>query len=359
MPDIVFTMNAIIVSLKFNPGHFSHLTANYRLFEEIGYKPYLYINRSFKDMDEKDIYDKIYSLKDLAGTPIDAAVFWFPSLKNIWTIFKLRFFLKARVIYVYHEPFDSIRNYHQSGFGYLKIVKIGLINLVNIIILLFSNRIILPSDKSLFLYEKKYRWINNNYAMIPLLFEDEGKDSIKIEDKKYISYIGTVAADHAFDKFVNFAVSAMEHDWFPEHQFLIATSSLIPQKEKDKIAPFVANKKIHIQEGFPMTNSTINGFFASSAVVWNAYNRSMQSGVLPKSFMFGTPVLVLKRNANEFMENKITGLLIEDNTNSNEIKGAVDSILSRNEMFLVNCRAKFKNTFHYKSKIDLFKKLLE
>ena len=298
-------------------------------------------------------------MKDLGGTDVGVAVFWFPSLKNIWAIFKLRFFLKAKVIYVYHEPFDSIRNYHSSGFGFLKILKICLINIVNFTVLLFYNKIILPSSNSLCLYEKKYKWINNNYVMIPLLFDDEGNDLIKIEDKKYISYIGTVAADHAFDKFVNFAVSAMKNNWFPECQFLIATSSLIPQKERNQIQPFLANQKIHIQEGFPMTNSTINGYYESSALVWNAYNRSMQSGVLPKSFMFGTPVIVLKRNANEFIENKITGLLVEDNNDIQEIKGAVEYILSRNEIFLVNCRTKFKNTFYYKSKIDVFKKLVE
>lgn len=53
-------MNALIVSLNFNPGHFSHLSANYQLFKAIGYKPYLYVNRAFKKMDEEDIYDKIY-----------------------------------------------------------------------------------------------------------------------------------------------------------------------------------------------------------------------------------------------------------------------------------------------------------
>jgi hypothetical protein len=352
-------MNALIISLNFNPGHFSHLLANYQLFEEIGYKPYLYVNKSFKKMDEEDVYDKIYLLKGLDAANVGVAVFWFPSLKNIWAIFNLRFFLKARVIYVYHEPFDSIRNYYASGFGFRKILKICLINLVNFPILLFSNKIILPSSNSLALYEKKYKWINNNFVMMPLLFDDEGNDLIKIDGKIYISYIGTVAADHAFDKFVNFAVSAIENGWFLEYQFLIATSSIIPQKERNQIESFVASKRIHIHEGSPMTNNTINGYYEKSAVVWNAYNRSMQSGVLPKSFMFGTPVIVLKKNANEFIENKITGLLIDNNNDVLEIKEAIESILSKNQIFFANCRTKFKNTFYYKSKIDVFKKLFE
>ncbi|WP_415579592.1 hypothetical protein, partial [Flavobacterium succinicans] len=263
------------------------------------------------------------------------------------------------VIYVYHEPFDSIKSYSKSGFGILKIIKICLINLVSIVIVFFSNDIILPSITSLGLYKKKYKKVNNNYTMIPLLFDDEGNDFIKKENKKYISYIGTVAADHAFDKFVDFAVKAMTYDWFPGCQFLIATSSIIPQIEKDKIKQFVSNGKIFVQEGGAMSNCEINNFFETSVLVWNAYNRSMQSGVLPKAFMFGTPVIILKKNENEFMQNKITGLLIDDNNDVFEIKVAVEYILSRKDFFFVNCRAKFKETFYYKNKINVFKELIE
>lgn len=352
-------MNAIIVSLKFNPGHFSHLLANYKLFEELNYSPSLLLNPSFDRMDENNDYKKIYSLKGFKKGDIKVAVFWFPSIKNIWEIIKLRFIFKAKVIYVYHEPFDSIRNYYSSGFGFRKIVKICLINLVNFPILTFSNTIILPSSTSLSLYKKKYCRINNNYTMVPLLFDDEGNDFIKIENKKFISYIGTVAADHAFTKFVDFAVEAMKNDWFSGCQFLIATSSIIPLKENEKIRLFVINKKIFIQEGVPMSNKTINSFFEKSALVWNAYNRSMQSGVLPKSYMFGTPVIVMKKNENEFIQDGITGLLIEDNTNVIEIKEAVATVLSKKDFFFVNCRNKFKETFYYKNKVAVFKKMIE
>lgn len=352
-------MNALIVSLNFNPGHFSHLIANYELFEELNYKPYLFVHPSFDMMDVDDSYDKIYDLNGFNKGDIKVTVFWFPSLNNILAIIKLRFFLKAKVIYVYHEPFDSIKNYYKSGFGFRKIIQIILINLINLLIVFFSNTIILPSSTSLALYKKKYKWINKNYNMIPLLFDDEGNDFINKENKKYISYIGTVAADHAFDKFVDFAVKAMDNNWFPGYQFLIATSSIIPQIEKDKIKPFVVNGKIFVQEGVSMSNSEINNFFETSILVWNAYNRSMQSGVLPKAFMFGTPVIVLKKNENEFMQNKITGLLIDDNNDVFEIKVAVEYILSRRDFFFVNCRGKFKETFYYKNKIDVFKKFIE
>ena len=51
-------MNALIVSLNFNPGHFSHLIANYKLLEDVGYKPYLYVNEAFNKMDNAYLLDK-------------------------------------------------------------------------------------------------------------------------------------------------------------------------------------------------------------------------------------------------------------------------------------------------------------
>ena len=107
-----------------------------------------------------------------------------------------------------------------------------------------------------------------------------------------------------------------------------------------------------------MSNIKINNYFEKSVLVWNAYNRSMQSGVLPKAFMFGAPVVMLKKNENEFMQNKITGILIEDNNDVYEIKNAIEFILSKRDFFFVNCRFKFKESFYYKNKLDVFKKMI-
>ena len=107
-----------------------------------------------------------------------------------------------------------------------------------------------------------------------------------------------------------------------------------------------------------LTDETGNFYFEKSVLVWNAYNRSMQSGVLPKAFMFGAPVVMLKKNENEFMQNKITGILIEDNNDVHEIKNAIEFILSKRDFFFVNCRFKFKETFYYKNKLDVFKKMI-
>lgn len=351
-------MNVLIISLNFNPGHFSHLVANYKLFEDSGFISHLYINKSFNQMDEKDEFRKINKPRELHKLKeIKAAVFWFPSLKNIIEIIRLRIFFKSKIIYVYHEPFDSIKNYYNSGFRFKKIVKICLINVVNIPIILLAHKIILPSASALSLYEKKYTLLNKNYAHIPLIFDDEA-NLIVAPSKKFISYIGTVAADHAFDRFVDFIEAAIKNDWFPNMQFLIATSSQLPLEQSKVLNPLMYTQRITISAGHPMKNSEINSFYKESQVVWNAYNRSMQSGVLPKAFMFGAAVIVLRRNANEFMDNYSTGVLINDNKNLLEIKKAVEDIIALKDNYFQNCRNKFFEKFYYKNKTEIFLSLL-
>jgi glycosyltransferase involved in cell wall biosynthesis len=352
-------MKALVSSLNFNPGHFSHLVANYKLFEDLGFKPYLFINRALSIMDTNDMYDKVYDLKGFSKADIQIAVFWFPSLNNIIQIIKLKLFFKSRIIYVFHEPFDSFINYYMSGFGFFKICKIYLINLVNILTIFLSDSVVLPSNSAISLYKKKYKYFNKDFTLIPLMFDDESSNIITVEDKCFISYIGTVAADHAFDKFVTFAQGALQNKWFTNYTFLIATSSLIPQSEKNKLNKYFLDGKIVFSEGSFMSNETINNFYEKSVIVWNAYNRSMQSGVLPKSFMFGTPVLLLKKNANEFVDDNKNCILLESNSDINEIKEAINIILKNKVEFSNNCRLKFLSTFYYKSKIENFKKITE
>lgn len=354
-------MNAVIISLNYHPGHFSHLIANYKLFEDSGFTSYLYVNETFNSMDEKNEFRKINNPEELKTKvkKIDVAVFWFPSLKNIIEIIRLKFFYKAQVFYVYHEPFDSLKNYYNANFSLKKIAKICFVNLVNIPVVFLSHKIVLPSKSALAMYEEKYTLLNKNYALIPLLFDDEAPAKIEVSTKKYISYIGTIAADHAFDRFVDFVYDALKNNWFPETSFLIAVSSKLSERDQKILGPYLQSDRLVIRDGKRMTNAEINQHYQDSLVVWNAYHRSMQSGVLPKAYMFGAPVIVLARNANEFIENYKTGVLINDNKNTVEIKTAILEILSKKEFYFENCRKKFAENFYYKNKIDDYLSLLD
>jgi len=347
-------MNVIIVSRRFNPGHFSHLVANYKLFKDCGFSPCLFVDKAFNKMDEKGEFEKTNAIAELNNLKsIDAAVFWFPSLMNLVDILVLRLIFRSRVVYVFHEPFDSIRNYLRSGFTLKKVLRICLINIVNLPVILFSHHIVLPSRASFLLYKKRYTFLNNNFSQIPLLFDDEAV-VLHEKSKKCISYIGTIAPDHAFDRFVEFVDSALNNEWFPRFQYQIATSSTIPAKERAILRPHVLSGKVVISEGHPMSTAEINDYFRDSLVVWNAYHRSNQSGVLPKAYMFGAAVIVLSRNVNEFIEDRQTGILINDNSDVNEIKNAIEEIIANKDLYFKNCREKFFKYFYYKNNAERF-----
>lgn len=353
-------MNALIVSLNFTPGHFSHLTANYRMFGECGYDPCLYVHPQFNTMDEKNDYRKVNAPVELKALgKIGAAVFWFPSLKNVVEMFRLRFLHDARLIYVFHEPFDSVANYHRSGFGPIKIAKIMLINLVNVPLLWMAHEVILPSSTSCALYTKRYRWLNASFQRIPLLFDDElSVDDLAVGAKDCISYIGTVAADHAFDHFVEFVAYAVQQDLLPGKSFLIATRSEIPPREHEILQGLAGSGRVIVQSGRPMSTNEINAHYQRSAVVWNAYHRSNQSGVLPKAFMFGAAVISSARTLNEFVDDHVTGIVIRDNSDMAEIAAAISDICANGPRYAEACRSKFLSTFYYRSKMKEFIDLL-
>lgn len=353
-------MNALIVSLNFNPGHFSHLTANYRMFAECGYDPCLYVHPRFNKMDENNAYRKVNAPGELKALGnIAAAVFWFPSLKNVVEMFRLRFLYGARLIYVFHEPFDSTANYHRSGFSFVKIAKIMLINLINVPLLWMAHEVVLPSSTSYDLYNKKYRWLNASFQRIPLLFDDELADGdLATDTKDCISYIGTVAADHAFDRFVEFVAYSIRQDLLPGKTFLIATRSEIPLRERELLQELSASGRVVVQSGRSMSTDEINTHYRRSAVVWNAYHRSNQSGVLPKAFMFGAAVISSTRTLNEFVDDHVTGIVIRDNSDMAEIAVAVADICTSGASYAKACRSKFLSTFYYRSKMKEFIDLL-
>ena len=92
--------------------------------------------------------------------------------------------------------------------------------------------------------------------------------------------------------------------------------------------------------------------------MWNAYARTTQSGVLAKSFMFGTPAVVLKKNLSEFTMEGQEVVAIDDNTSFVEIESAVNRVVSDFNHFSVSCRRRFEETFYYRRYNEEIRKLV-
>lgn len=331
---------ALIISLNFHPGHVSHMVASYKQCEELGYQSTYFVDPKFEDFLPKG--SRI--LKD--GQDLcpanDLAIFLFPSQKNLPLIWKMKR-KGVKVVYIFHEPLSPISDYRKAGFSYKYLAKLWVINRISQLTVKWSDVILLPSKKAVEYYEKNPLYTNQNYHYLPFMYDDEKQERHDTIPRVYFSYIGTVAADHSFGEFLNFVEWAVKENKLHEVKFMIGTKSVFEVPEVLK-----KSTRVNIQQGRPLTNEEINAYYASTLVVWNAYARTTQSGVLAKSFMFGTPALVLKKNCNEFAHDGIEIKAIEDNTDKEEIAKAIEDVMANMDSYSTNCRKQFMESFYYR-----------
>ena len=348
---------ALIISLNFNPGHVSHLMAGYKQFEELGYNSVYYIDKKFVSLlpEESEVYIQGRGGKKLCNVKV--ALFLFPSQYNLIEIIKLKVrFRELKIIYIFHEPMESLRIYSKSGFTSKMLFKALVTNMINTCVVWMSNVILLPSDKAIKLYDKKKYYLNRNRYYIPLMFDDESNENTQQIERKYFSYIGTIASDHSFKEFLNFVEWAINNSKLMSLNFMIASKNRL--NRDTRIQKLISSGRLSLIDGSPLTNEQINKCYCSSYIVWNAYIRTTQSGVLVKSFMFGTPVIVLEKNISEFAVNGYEVVSIRYNYSFEEINKAVETILSDFSRYSNNCRQRFLNTFYYKNHNQIIEKII-
>lgn len=333
-------MTALIISLNFNPGHVSHMLASYKQCEDLGYESIFYVNPAFESYLPQD--SRIMSSKVKKIPKTDLAIFLFPSPKNPLLIWRLKR-KGAKVVYIFHEPLASMKVYRDAGFSMGYLAKLWVIDHISALTVKWSDYVLIPSRKAIKYYEENNLYANQNYHYLPLMYCDEREKKHMLMERKYFSYIGTVAADHSFTEYLEFVEWAIACNELNGIDFLISTKSefVVPEALKK-------SSRVTVHMGNPMSNEEINTYYSSSIAVWNAYARTTQSGVLAKSFMFGTPVIVLRSNLNEFTHDGRNVVAIDDNTNKEEIASAIERIHKRQEAFSSECRKEFEHSFYYR-----------
>lgn len=341
---------ALIISLNFHPGHVSHMVASYRQLEELGYQSVYCVAEGFVPYLPKDSRICVYGKDEV--TDVSVAVFVFPSQKNLLLIRKLKR-QGAKIIYIFHEPLAPMKVYRKAGFSYKYLVKLWVINRISSLTVKWSDAVLVPSKKAEEFYHANPLYKNENVHYLPLLYDDERTTKLAEQQRNYFSYIGTVAADHSFNEYLQFVEWAIKGGRLPDLKFLIATKS-----EFDVPQTLAESSRVVIQKGRPLSDAEINESYASTFVVWNAYARTTQSGVLAKSFMFGTPAIVLRKNLSEFTADGQEVAALEDNTNSEEIEEAVLRITGDFEHYSTAARKRFEETFYYRQYNETFSKIL-
>ncbi|APT72100.1 glycosyl transferase family 1 [Thermosipho sp. 1063] len=344
-------MRICISSLKFSPGHYSHAIAYAKAISEVGYDVFLLLNENYKKIDEKNGFERIwYSKKNKITEKCDLVIFLNASTINHAVLRKLRT-KGAKVIYLYHEPWDNFWVYLKTE-GLKQVLRASISHYFSVKILRSSDLIIVPSKYALNIYEKYDKKFNENVINIPLLFEDELTQKVDINNKKYFSYIGHAVKGHAFDKYLEFIKYLYRAN--VNVKFEIATKTNLNKViSKDKILQsMIADGTLKISHGKPLKNQEINQAFENSFCVWNLYRRSTQSGVLPKAFMFGTPVLAARIGSfPEYIKSGFNGEFVSKIDNFDEIYKKLKKIKDNLCNYSKNARYTFLNTFYYQANI--------
>jgi len=331
---------AIVVSLNFHPGHTSHMVASYRQLEELGYDSVYCVAEGFVPYLPKNSRICVYGKDTVAD--VSLAIFVFPSQKNLLLIRKLKR-QGAKIIYIFHEPLAPMKEYRKAGFSYKYLAKLWVINRISSLTVKWSDAVLVPSKKAEEFYHANPLYKNGNVHYLPLLYDDERTETYAGMERQYFSYIGTVAADHSFTEYLQFVEKAIAENRLPQLKFLIATKS-----EFEVPQALAESPRVVIQKGRPLSDAEINESYASTYVVWNAYARTTQSGVLAKSFMFGTPAIVLRKNLSEFTVDGQEVAAIDDNTSFEEIEKEVLRIMGNFEHYSSAARKRFGDTFYYR-----------
>lgn len=259
-----------------------------------------------------------------------------------------------KIVYMLHEPLVGINELIAEGRDIIKTIGA---NIINTILCAKADKVLLASEKGKIDYEKYMRKWNNHYDIFPLIFLDE-YDSTKEIKRKYFSFIGGFTDAHACKDFLKFVDYCLSEDI--DMIFLIATKTDLSELQKRvEYQKAINSGRLIICSGRPMTVNEINDLYRQSICVWNAYNRSTQSGVLANAMMQGTPAIVNEcGSANEIVKDRIAGCYIQmppDNEQVLECYRYIEAHLNEMESA---ARRVFMTHYYYKNHIELARKVI-
>lgn len=352
---------AYIMSAKCSFGLFSHMIAYYELFSRLNIEPLLYVDNGYRDMlKEYPNYNYKFISQNLVAP--DILLIINISTKDNGIIEKFKRNKKDMKTYmIYHEPWHGYIDWITALFKDHETVTERIKTLGRYYfsksIVKKCTGILLPSQKALIDYKKVCTKLNDKYTVFPLIYTDEC-NNVKIETKKYFSYITTATKSKNFDVFLNYIKYRSKK--FPSSMFQIATSTNISSyiESDNELKNLIKQGRLIINHGHPLSNEEINHAYSISNCVWLLYNRSTQSGVLCNSFMFGTPVIASDIPTFKDSVNLYNGILLHFDGNFETIDKAYERILCNLPDYSTAARNTFLSNYYWASHIDQFKTII-
>ena len=404
--------DALIMSAKFAPGHFSHMLAFYRLFEASGFHAALYVRDAYQSFADDAPEYRCFTLDAPEVHAPDILLIYNLSMTDMNYIRRFRRENPSmRVWFVYHEPWAGFR----AWAAHLLRGRESLTESVKALgryafvqpVMRQTETVLLPSEEALSCYRVHCAGFHpqTRARMFPLVFTDEAeemrvaspdgesqgiraappdsesqknsaalsdgdsekirvappdseseKNSVAPPERRYFSFIATAIRNHGFDLFLDY-VRYKAAD--PDALFRIDTRSDIRRALRDDVLQrLIREKRLLIRQGRPLSNAEINAAYASSACVWLFYRRSFQSGVLCKAMMFGAPVIASDTGSfREFLDGD-NGVLLPVGAGNDDIDRAYETIKARQREMSGAARETWLRRFDYRAQLDAFQEII-
>jgi glycosyltransferase involved in cell wall biosynthesis len=348
---------AAVLSLHFSPAFISHMIAYGKSLRELGYEVTFLLDERYLSFGSFSAVGMVTGAKEYiarASQKFDVAIFCNSSPRNPFFTSRMRAQGTA-VLYVYHEPI-SVWDWRQLRLeGWRQIARFPFSAYFSIRTLRQSSGVIVPSACARVDYDRNYQKYNSNVHTLPLLYDDEinaEQFNEAVGHKRLFGFIGNVSRGHGFDRFVAFAKYAIKNG--SVIPFVIATrQNLGKLLSDDEFFRYVRDGKIRIEHGRVLSNDEINQYYLQCFCVWNVYRRSTQSGVMPRSFMAGTPVLASRLGSfPEYVREGVTGEFVDSGDDLPSLLSIVENMRSQYSKYVEGCRRMFLEKFYYKANID-------
>lgn len=352
---------AVIMSAKYAPGHFSHMLAYDRLFRAIGFEPTMLLDDGYENF-QKDYSGYHYTyFKEIRSVQADILLIYNMSTKDVKYIRMLKQTNPdMKVLFVYHEPWfgyakwwDDLRSKRESFVDSVK--TLGRYFFAKSL-LKNTDTVLLPSRKAEEYYKTICAEINGSYAVFPLVFTDEAENAA-IREKKYFSFISTVQNSKNFTMFLEYVRYKARKD--ASAFFQIATRSDISAFIDKPLQDLIGQKRLIVNHAHSLANEEINHAYSVSNCTWMLYNRSTQSGVICKSFMFGAPVIASDTGSFREAVNADNGTILSGAYTLDDIDQAYEAIKRDLPRLSQGARETFLQQFYYGAHVERFRKLID
>ena len=352
LPTAACGKRVAIVSLHFSPAHASFMVAYGKLLSELGFVVSYVVHERYLaivDLAASGEVIQCSGSRDVGRYGFTLALFFNSATGNHSLAHTLRL-QGVSVFYLFHEPLSI---WNLRGEGWKQIIRFPFSTFCSIAMLHASNGVIVPSACAHTQYERYFLKHNRNVHTMPLLFDDEigaARMNAMRHEKRFFGFVGSTSRSHNFNAFLAFVKFAIRNG--SSIPFAIATRDDISAllSADSELATYVNRGSIQVQHGRVLANEEINQCYLECFCVWNVYRRSTQSGVLPKAFMAGTPVLASRIGSfPEFVSQGVTGEFVDSIGDLPGILRATERIREDTPAYVDRCRRMFLETFYYKT----------